>query len=80
MSKRLIQFTGGLDFRARTSPPAVARLVDGPYAVKPGRVRFIVIGVEYGHIHTTGGDIRAWESYSGARRFLRRYLVERGAA
>ena len=27
----------------------------------------------YGHIHTTGGDVRTWGSYSGARRFARSY-------
>jgi hypothetical protein len=36
--------------------------------------KFCCVGTLYGHIHTTGGDLRTWQSYSGARRFLTKYL------
>lgn len=65
----LITFHNGLDIRTRQqSAPTVAR-----FHVGAGVYRFVVIGTEYGHIHTTGGDVRTWGSYSGARRFARSY-------
>jgi hypothetical protein len=41
--------------------------------VNMGKPKFVVVGTLYGHIHTTGGDIRTWKSYSGARKALLRY-------
>jgi hypothetical protein len=38
-----------------------------------GNYRYIVIGTEYGYIHTSGGDVRTWGSYSGAYRFAKQY-------
>ena len=71
--KKLIHFESGLDYRTRQAPaPTVAR-----FTVSPGVVRFVVIGTDYGHIHTTGGEIRTWNSYSGARRFLNSYVSYR---
>lgn len=37
------------------------------------RVLFAIVGTDYGYVHTAGGDVRTWRSYSGARRFLRGY-------
>lgn len=71
----MIEFTNGIDARTREpAAPVVAR-----FHVAPGDVRFIVIGTAYGHLHTTGGDVRTWRSYSGARRALRRYVATWGA-
>ena len=36
--------------------------------------RYIIIGTEYRYIHNIAGDIREWNSYSCARRFLLKYL------
>lgn len=67
----MITFENGLDFRSRESDsPQVARFDMGD-----GTYRFIVIGTPYGHVHTAGGDIRTWASYSGARRFIRNYIA-----
>jgi hypothetical protein len=64
----MIIFENGLDIRIRQQPaPTVAMLGD----------RYIVIGTDYGYIHTIGGDIRTWKSYSGARRFAAKYIKER---
>ena len=49
--------------------PTVARII-----TRNG-VRFCVIGTDYGYLHTSGGDIRTWGSYSGARRAARDYLA-----
>lgn len=60
----MIKFERSLDHRTREVTPQVAMLGD----------KYICIGTDYGHIHTISGDIRTWASYSGARRFLTRYL------
>jgi len=36
--------------------------------------KYIVVGTTYGYIHTSSGDIRTWNSYSGARRAARNYV------
>lgn len=65
----MITFETGIDSRARSAEtPAVAR-----FCVKPGEYRFVVIGTQYGYLHTTSGDVRTWRSYSGARRAARNY-------
>ena len=65
----MITFESGIDHRSRECKvPTVARFHMGN-----GQYRFIVIGTNYGHIHTTGGDVRTWRSYSGARRAARNY-------
>lgn len=40
----------------------------------PVRVRYAVCGTDYGWLHTTSGDIRTWDSYSGAYKAMRRYV------
>ena len=69
---KLVTFYGSLDSRSRAvTKPAVARLIGrfGDHI----ETRYVVIGTVYGHIHTTGGDIRTWRSYSGARKAVRNY-------
>lgn len=60
------------------SPRAFARptvvLVD--FGGKNGP-EYCVAGTDYGYLHTTGGDIRTWRSYSGARRVCRAYIEAR---
>ena len=69
----LITFEGPIDARCRELDVAtVARM-----RVSPGIYRYIVIGTEYGCVHTTGGDVRTWRSYSGARKFARTYEENR---
>jgi hypothetical protein len=61
-------FEGVIDYRSREcARPEVARLLSN------GRTLFCVIGTEYGHLHTTSGEVRVWRSYSGARKALKRY-------
>lgn len=65
----LITFENGLDIRTRqATKPTVAR-----FKVSQGVYRFIVIGTDYGHLHTIGGDVKTWESYSGAYKAARNY-------
>lgn len=59
------------DVDPRESAPRVA-CVD--FGHGDGKPRYCIIGTEYGYMHTAGGDVRTWRSYSGARRVLRRYL------
>lgn len=59
----------GMDYRART----VAKPTVALYAMGDGTYRFIVVGAEYGYLHTTAGDVRTWASYSGAYKAARRY-------
>lgn len=40
----------------------------------PESIRYAVAGTDYGWLHTTGGDIRTWGSYSGARRVALEYM------
>lgn len=65
----MIVFENGMDARCRQpSSPTVAR-----FRIRPGCYEFVIIGTEYGYVHTAGGDVRTWCSYSGARRFARTY-------
>lgn len=60
----MIEFDSGMDARCRDpQAPTVAR-----FRVAGNDWRFCVIGTLYGFLHTTGGDVRTWRSYSGARR------------
>jgi len=66
----MVTFESGMDIRCREPKvPTVAR-----FAMGDGTYRYVVIGTQYGYIHTTGGDVRTWRSYSGARRFACSYV------
>jgi len=65
----MITFTNGLDRRTREVSPQIAG-----FYVTPTDLRYCIIGTDYGHIHTTAGDVRTWRSKSGAYRYLREYL------
>jgi hypothetical protein len=45
------------------------------YIVRRECVAYSIVGTVYGHIHTSAGDIRFWNSYSGARRHLARHIL-----
>lgn len=65
----MIIFENGLDIRTRQQvKPCVAK-----FHVSNGEYHYIVIGTDYGHTHTSGGDVRTWKSYSGAYKFLKQY-------
>lgn len=65
----MIVFENGLDSRTREcEKPQVAKI-----RVQGTEYCYCVIGTQYGHIHTTGGDVRTWGSYSGAYKFLKSY-------
>mgnify|MGYP006992515870 CR=1 FL=1 len=65
----MIYFTNGIDSRSRqVAAPTVAS-----FGMGNGVIRFIVIGTEYGHIHTSGGDVKTWASYGGARKAATAY-------
>ncbi len=68
----MITFDSGIDIRCREpATPEVARFAVG------GGYRFIVIGTDYGHVHTTSGDVRTWQTKNGAARFMRQYVAAR---
>lgn len=68
-SNKMVTFENGIDARARDAKhPAVARFHMGN-----GSYRFCVIGTDYGYLHTSGGDVRTWGSYSGAYRAAKAY-------
>lgn len=65
----MITFENVMDIRSRqVGEPTVAR-----FHLGSGVYRYIVIGTVYGHIHTSGGDVKTWGSYSGARTAARKY-------
>jgi hypothetical protein len=65
----MITFENGLDFRTRQqNKPTVARI-----RVSGATYRYCVIGTDYGHLHTAGGDVRTWGSYSGAHKAAKAY-------
>jgi hypothetical protein len=65
----MITFENGIDARCReTDKPAVAR-----FRVSSDEYRYIVIGTQYGYLHTSSGDVRTWQSASGARKAAKRY-------
>lgn len=66
----MITFESGIDIRCRqVEKPTVAKIHVGK-----GVYRYCVIGTQYGYIHTTGGDVRTWCSYSGAYRAAKNYV------
>lgn len=65
----MITFENGMDIRCRqVDKPIVAK-----FHIGNGDYRYVVIGTDYGYIHTTGDDVRMWKSYSGANRFKNSY-------
>lgn len=70
----MITFESGMDIRCRhVSVPTVARLRIYSDFGATEEYRFCVIGTQYGYLHTSGGDVRTWQTYSGARRAIRNY-------
>ena len=68
--KQLPEFKDGMDKRCRDFfKPTVAR-----FWVTETKMRWAVVGTAYGYLHTSGGNVRTWGSYSGARRAARRYV------
>lgn len=66
----MITFENGIDYRARSpKAPEVAKFHMGN-----GTYKYCVIGTNYGYIHTVGGDVRVWGSYSGAYRAAKNYV------
>lgn len=66
----MLVFENGMDIRARTAPaPEVAK-----FHIGNGKYEYCVIGTQYGHIHTIGGDVRTWKTASGARHAIKRYV------
>lgn len=66
----MITFESGMDYRCRQADkPTVAK-----YHMGSGEYRYVVIGTNYGYIHTTSGDVRTWCSYSGAWRAAKNYV------
>lgn len=81
----MITFENGIDVRCReVAKPMVAKFrVDNPNCafrqiqLRDGaqpEYRYVVIGTQYGYIHTSGGDVRTWKSYSGAYKFMKSYI------
>lgn len=67
----MIVFENGIDARAREAKtPQVAK-----FHVGNGVYEYVVIGTQYGYIHTTGGDVRTWKTAGGARRMIDRYVL-----
>lgn len=67
----MITFENGIDHRAReVDKPTVARFNLGG----ANGYRYVVIGTNYGYIHTSAGDVRTWNSKSGAYRAARNYV------
>lgn len=79
----MFTFINHLDSRARSVPPQVARVdltirtfpTDAITATETVVTKYICIGTAYGYIHTSCGDVRTWDSYSGARKFLVKYCI-----
>ena len=70
----MITFEKGMDYRCReAAAPTVARFNMGD-----GTYRYVVIGTAYGYIRRNSGDVYTWGSYSGARRYARKYAVVHG--
>lgn len=64
----MITFHDSIDSRCRDPKRATAaRLVSGPV------VRYIVIGTDYGVLHTASGAIKAYRSASAAYRRAKAY-------
>ena len=66
----MITFENGIDSRCREpAKPTVAKL-----RIVAEKYAYVVIGTSYGYWHTSGGDVRTWASYGGARKAALRYV------
>ena len=66
----MITFENGIDVRCREpQAPTVAKI-----RVTGTNYRYCVIGTNYGFWHTSGGDVRTWQTASGAHRAAKRYV------
>jgi hypothetical protein len=67
--REMVVFENGIDHRARKPKlPEVAKFHMGN-----GEYRYIVIGTQYGFLHTTAGDVRTWKTVRGAEHAIERY-------
>ncbi|MCP4928367.1 MAG: hypothetical protein GY918_04845 [Gammaproteobacteria bacterium] len=66
----MITFENGIDIRSRQPRRAtVARFnLGAQYQADADKYMYCIIGTDYGHVHTSGGEVRLWETYSGAMR------------
>jgi hypothetical protein len=65
----MIEFKSGIDARARApKQPTVAK-----FWVTNDKLAYCVIGTDYGYIHTSAGDVRVWNSRSGAYKAAKDY-------
>lgn len=63
-------FENGITIECRNpTKPEVAK-----FRVFGGIYKYCVIGTAYGFIHTIGGDVRVWDTYSGAYKAAKRYI------
>ena len=70
MKKQLPEFKNGMDIRCRDfKKPTVAR-----FWVTETKMRFAVVGTDYGYLHTNFNNVKTWGSYSGARRAAKSYV------
>lgn len=68
----MVTFENGIDIRARDAKrPEVAKFNMGD-----GTYRYVVIGTDYGYVHTSGGDVRTWATPGGARAFIRKVYTD----
>lgn len=71
--REMIVFENGIDIRSRSPKfPEVAKFHMGN-----GTYEYCVIGTDYGHIHTVGGDVRTWKTKRGAQHAVSRYCTAR---
>ena len=66
----MLTFDNGMDIRCRQ----VTRAQVARFRTHGNNFEFVIIGTQYGYIHTSGGDVRTWKTANGARRFLRKYV------
>lgn len=65
----------------RTGKPRIAAfklrytVERGGYLGYQYRVRYMIIGTEYGYLRTSAGDVRHWKTRSGAAHWLRKNIV-----
>lgn len=67
----MITFENGIDARCmEPKAPEVAK-----FHIAHGKYAYCIIGTDYGYLHTVGGAVRIWETYSGASKAKEAYIL-----
>jgi hypothetical protein len=70
-AKKWIMELDGSDAKLRSGEPRVGMIhLYAPFTDTIVDTKYCLIGTDYGYVHTSAGDVRTWDTISGAKKWL----------